>query len=107
MAFVESSPGFAPCAVMSTVRSGNVGFLNAGIGNGAFAGAILIGGSNFVAVRYSNRELDPLWGAGFRFALAAAVFGVLVALIAMYLGTVTSKKYEPGGKKRKRQSSDL
>ena len=27
---------------------------------GAFAGAILIGGSNFVAVVYSNRELDPL-----------------------------------------------
>jgi len=33
------------------------------------------------------------------------VFGVLVALIAMYLATVTSKKYEPGGKKRKRSST--
>ena len=44
----------------------------------AFAGAVLIGGSNFVAVRFSNRELDPLWGAGIRFALAAVVFAVLV-----------------------------
>ena len=31
---------------------------------------------NFLAVRFSNRELDPLWGAGLRFALAAAVFGI-------------------------------
>ena len=46
---------------------------------GAFAGAVVIGGSNFVAVRFSNRELDPLWGAGLRFALAAAVFGVICA----------------------------
>jgi drug/metabolite transporter (DMT)-like permease len=45
----------------------------------AFAGAVVIGGSNFVAVRYSNRELDPLWGAGLRFALAAVVFGALCA----------------------------
>ncbi len=49
---------------------------------GAFAGAVLSGGSNFVAVRFSNRELDPLWGAGLRFALAAAIFGVLSAVRA-------------------------
>jgi len=35
------------------------------------------------------------------------VFGLLGALIAMYLRTVTAKKYEPGSKKRQRQSSDL
>ena len=52
---------------------------------GAFAGAILLGGSNFVAVRYSNRELDPLWGAGFRFALAAGIFAVLVAALRLPL----------------------
>ena len=44
----------------------------------AFLGAVVIGGSNFVAIRYSNRELDPLWGAGLRFAGAAVVFGALV-----------------------------
>jgi drug/metabolite transporter (DMT)-like permease len=36
-------------------------------------GAALAGG-NAVAVRFSNRGLDPLWGAGLRFALAAAIF---------------------------------
>jgi drug/metabolite transporter (DMT)-like permease len=52
---------------------------------GAFTGAVLIGGSNFVAIRYSNRELDPLWGAGLRFAFAAAVFGFLVASLKLRL----------------------
>jgi len=37
----------------------------------AFAGAVLFGGLNFVAVRYSNRELAPNFGAGVRFAAAA------------------------------------
>ena len=50
---------------------------------GAFAGAVVIGGSNFVAIRFSNRELDPIWGAGFRFALAAAVFGLLFASLRL------------------------
>ena len=39
----------------------------------AFAGAVLLGSANIVAVRFSNRELDPLWGAGVRFAIAATV----------------------------------
>jgi len=50
---------------------------------GAFTGAVVIGGSNFVAIRFSNRELDPIWGAGFRFALAAAVFGLLFASLRL------------------------
>lgn len=33
--------------------------------------AVLVGGSNFVAVRFSNVELAPFWGAGLRFGLAA------------------------------------
>ena len=49
----------------------------------AFVGAVLLGGSNFVGVRYSNRELDPLWGAALRFALAAVVFGVLCAALRL------------------------
>jgi hypothetical protein len=52
---------------------------------GVFVGAVVIGGSNFVAVRFSNRELDPLWGAFLRFALAAAVFAVLVAVLRLPL----------------------
>jgi drug/metabolite transporter (DMT)-like permease len=50
---------------------------------GAFTGAVVIGGSNFVAIRFSNRELDPIWGAGFRFALAAAVFGLLFVALRL------------------------
>src|SRR5688572_5631669 len=43
-------------------------------------GAILAGG-NGVAIRFSNRELDPLWGAGLRFALAALL--LLPAMVAL------------------------
>lgn len=39
----------------------------------AFVGAAIIGGSNFVAVRFSNEELDPMFGAALRFALAAVL----------------------------------
>lgn len=38
-----------------------------------FATVVLVGGGNFVAVRFSNRELAPFWGAGLREALAAAL----------------------------------
>lgn len=41
---------------------------------GAFAVAVILGGANFLAVRYSNRELPPFWGAGLRFVLAALLF---------------------------------
>lgn len=46
----------------------------------AFAGAVLIGGGNFVAVKFSNEDLDPLYGAALRFAAAAALFFLLAAL---------------------------
>lgn len=45
---------------------------------GAFAGAVVIGGSNFIAVKLSNDDLDPLFGAGLRFAAAALL---LVAIV--------------------------
>ncbi len=37
----------------------------------AFGIAVLLGGVNFVAVRVSNEELDPMFGAAVRFAAAA------------------------------------
>lgn len=40
----------------------------------AFAGAVVIGGGNFLAVRFSNQELEPFWGAGLRFTAAALLF---------------------------------
>lgn len=39
----------------------------------AFALTVLIGGTNFVAVRFSNLELAPFWGAGLRFLAASAI----------------------------------
>jgi drug/metabolite transporter (DMT)-like permease len=41
---------------------------------------VLIGGSNFVAVRFSNAELPPYWGAAIRFLPAGALLGVAMAL---------------------------
>lgn len=41
---------------------------------GAFLLASVLGGANFLAVRLSNRELDPFWGASLRFGLAAGLF---------------------------------
>ena len=46
----------------------------------AFAGVVLLAGSNIVAVRFSNRELDPFWGAGIRFLGASLILWALVAV---------------------------
>lgn len=46
----------------------------------AYAAMTLIAGSNFVAVRFSNQELPPFWGATLRFALACALFFVVMRL---------------------------
>jgi drug/metabolite transporter (DMT)-like permease len=52
-----------------------------GLTLGAFTGLVLVGGGNFLAVRLSNLELPPFWGAGLRFGLAAALFiGIAGAL---------------------------
>lgn len=47
----------------------------------AFLGAVLIGGMNFVAVRFSNVELPPFWGAAVRFAAASVLFFALVVAL--------------------------
>jgi hypothetical protein len=40
----------------------------------AFAGVVLFGGLNIVAVKFSNQDSPPFFGAGLRFALAGTVF---------------------------------
>ena len=45
----------------------------------SFITGSVLAGSNAVGVRFSNRELAPLWGAGLRFLVAAAL---LVAVMA-------------------------
>jgi drug/metabolite transporter (DMT)-like permease len=47
----------------------------------AFAVVVIVGGTNFVAVRLSNRELAPFYGAGVRFAMSAAILIVGLAVI--------------------------
>lgn len=46
-----------------------------------FAACTLLAAGNFIAVRYSNVDLAPLWGAGLRFGLAALSFALLAPLI--------------------------
>jgi drug/metabolite transporter (DMT)-like permease len=48
-----------------------------------FVATSLLAGGNAVGVRFSNRELAPLWGASLRFSLAAAV--LLTAMAALRL----------------------
>jgi drug/metabolite transporter (DMT)-like permease len=44
----------------------------------AFGLLVLIGGANFVLVRFSNRELDPFWGAALRWGAASLIsFGIV------------------------------
>ncbi len=45
--------------------------------------AVTLGGGNFLAVRFSNRELPPFWGAGLRFGLAALLFVVIVLALRL------------------------
>jgi drug/metabolite transporter (DMT)-like permease len=51
----------------------------------AFGVGTVLAGGNAVGVRVSNRELDPLWGAGLRFALAACLLGAVMALMRLPL----------------------
>jgi drug/metabolite transporter (DMT)-like permease len=50
---------------------------------GAFLVGSVLAGGNAVGVRFSNRELSPLWGAGLRFSLAAALLAALMALLKL------------------------
>ena len=46
----------------------------------AFILSSVLAGGNAVCVRFTNRELAPLWGAGLRFALAAVLLLALMAI---------------------------
>jgi drug/metabolite transporter (DMT)-like permease len=49
----------------------------------AFAVAVTLGGANFVAVRFSNQELPPFWGAGLRFGAATLLFFVIAVALRL------------------------
>lgn len=59
---------------------------------GAFGIIVLIGGLNFVAVRFSNRGLDPIYGAGLRFLIASILLFAFVAMRRIPLPTRTQLK---------------
>jgi drug/metabolite transporter (DMT)-like permease len=44
-----------------------------------FGAVALLAGSNLVAVRFSNRGIPPLFGAGFRFLLASILLSAWIA----------------------------
>lgn len=52
---------------------------------GAFTLGTVLAGGNAVGIRISNRELEPLWGAGLRFLLAAALLGAVMAALRLAL----------------------
>ena len=52
------------------------------VGLGLFLGYSILAGGNAVGVRISNQELEPLWGATLRFALAA----ILMVAVALAMG---------------------
>ncbi|MGE5223724.1 MAG: DMT family transporter [Omnitrophica WOR_2 bacterium] len=49
----------------------------------AFIAEAVLAGGNPVAIRFSNRELDPLWGACLRFSLAAILMVVIMAALRL------------------------
>lgn len=49
----------------------------------AFVAQSVLAGGSGVGVRFSNRELAPLWGAGLRFSLAAAVLLAIMAVMRL------------------------
>jgi drug/metabolite transporter (DMT)-like permease len=51
----------------------------------AFVVGTVLAGGNAVGIRVSNRELDPLWGAGLRFFLAACILGAVMAVMRLTL----------------------
>ncbi|MFG3497915.1 DMT family transporter [Streptomyces sp. NPDC047928] len=55
------------------------------VGIAIFAAACLLSGGNALGVRFSNRELDPLWGASLRFGAAALLLLAVVAALRLPL----------------------
>jgi drug/metabolite transporter (DMT)-like permease len=49
----------------------------------AFVTTSVLAGGNAISIRFSNRELAPLWGAGLRFSLAAALLGAVMVVLKL------------------------
>lgn len=51
----------------------------------AFLGSALFTGGNAVGIRFSNRELEPLWGGTLRFGLTAALLLAVMATLRLQI----------------------
>jgi drug/metabolite transporter (DMT)-like permease len=51
----------------------------------AFLLVVLLGGSNSVAIRFSNQELAPFWGAFLRFSIGACVYWLILLVRSVAL----------------------
>jgi drug/metabolite transporter (DMT)-like permease len=51
----------------------------------AFIAEAVLAGGNAVSIRFSNRELPPLWGASWRFSLAALLLLAVMAVLRLEL----------------------
>jgi drug/metabolite transporter (DMT)-like permease len=51
----------------------------------SFLVSAVLAGGNGVGIRFSNRELPPLWGAGLRFGVAAALLLIVTAVMRLPL----------------------
>jgi drug/metabolite transporter (DMT)-like permease len=49
----------------------------------SFVASAVLAGGNGVGIRFSNRELAPLWGASLRFGLAALVLLMIMAMLRL------------------------
>lgn len=59
-------------------RKANTGRLHTSLPLLAFLASVVLLGVNFVAVRFSNAELPPFWGAALRFLIASTVLFAIV-----------------------------
>jgi drug/metabolite transporter (DMT)-like permease len=70
------APGAAPPSPSAVARPDKITLA-------CFAGVVLIAGANPVAVRISNRELAPFWGAGVRFAIASILLFAIASAMRL------------------------
>ena len=51
----------------------------------AFIISTILGGNNAIAVRFSNVELPPFFGAGLRFVVASLILFLIVLILRLQL----------------------
>ena len=51
----------------------------------SFVGSSVLAGGNAIAIKFSNQELSPFWGATFRFLLAAGILFAVIGIMRLPL----------------------